>query len=109
MSTVPDFRIFVLGRLAGMRLSQRQFAIQVGLDSTTVSKILLGKRRAPLEDLDRWAEVLKVTAGERSDFDMAAALTHCPEVVIQYVKKLERLAEKPERLPARKGRSGRSR
>lgn len=91
---VPDFGSLVLAYLAEARLSQRQFARLIGRSQTSVSRILRGKRRAPMRSLSRWIKVLDLSATDAASLQLSAGMTHVPQVVRDYITHLERQASR---------------
>lgn len=49
-------------------MTQRGFAKLVGVDSGTLRAIISGKRKPKIEDLDPWADALKLRGAERMKF-----------------------------------------
>lgn len=67
-----------------LNLRQRAFADAVGLKSSgSVSKILNAIEIPPPigDDLERWAEVLKIPHSERKRFRLMAYCGHLPEAI----------------------------
>lgn len=55
-----------------------------------VAKVVSGKRSAPLERIDAWANALALSGDERETFLRLAYLSHAPERVRQMMADLER-------------------
>lgn len=56
--------------------SQRAFAARIGVTQAFVSHLLAGRRRPPLDDLDRWMRVLHLGTDDADALRLAAHLAH---------------------------------
>lgn len=80
-----EFGRWCKSRMELLDIRQRAFAKAVGLKSSgSVSKILNGTNAVPPplgDDLERWAEVLKIPTSERKRFRLMAYCGHLPESI----------------------------
>jgi transcriptional regulator with XRE-family HTH domain len=79
------------------RLSQSDFAASLGMSVSTFHGYLLGRNKPPLDELPRWAELLKLVEHDREQFLWLAHETHTPSVVWTKVNLLAKLLEHGER------------
>lgn len=83
--TGSEFGRWCKRRVEELDLRQRAFAKAVGLKSSgSVSKILNGTNAVPPplgDDLERWADVLKIPSSERKRFRLMAYCGHLPEAI----------------------------
>lgn len=79
------------------KLKQLPFAKKANTAQGFVSELLAGKKLAPLEKLDVWAEVLDLKGGDRAEFYRAAWLDHCPPEIADDYRRLRALVDKLER------------
>lgn len=90
-------------RLQAAGLSQRAFAMQVGLSQAYISKVVRGTRAVPYAGVERWADLLELAGDAREEFLLAADLTRTPKRVIELIERLRADDGMAQRL--RRGRS----
>jgi transcriptional regulator with XRE-family HTH domain len=87
--------------LAERGLSTRTAQPLLQLSYPMISQVCTGRRLPPLDRIEAWADALKITGDDRSDFLRAAYLAHAPEQVRHLVADLEtRIAALADRLTA---------
>jgi hypothetical protein len=69
-------------------LTSSEFAKRVRVGTSFVRWIMIGARPLPEKRIEPWADELHLTGKERERFLEAAYLTHCPEYVVNLVKRL---------------------
>ncbi len=74
-----DFGGYLAECLNAGKISQNHFAGLMGTSSGFVNMLISGQRRPPLEWLERWAEVLKLTGVRRQRFFDLAEIAHLPK------------------------------
>lgn len=80
----------LLERLWSARgLCQHSFAQALGISPGVVQFIRVGRRRPPLHDLERWAEVLALAGQEREVFLLIGRLEHAPAEVRTWIRALQ--------------------
>jgi transcriptional regulator with XRE-family HTH domain len=71
-------------------LSQRSLAAALGEPVPSVNAWVSGKTRPPLEDLETWADALRLSGEERAQFRWQALEGYCHEEVWERCRDLER-------------------
>ena len=71
-------------------LSAYAFAKKVKVGTSFIRWVMIGKKPVPERRIEAWADALELTGKERERFVEAAYLTHCPEFVVELVKRLRR-------------------
>lgn len=74
--------------LSGM--SRRAFASKAGTSAGFLTNICDGSRTPPLDRLNKWADLLKLSGSNRTEFMELAYLAHAPEEVRAMVGELRR-------------------
>lgn len=69
--------------------SATAFGARVGVNHTTISRIMRGMRQPDVEALDAWADALQLEGEERVAFVLAGELAHCPRGAVDYLLRLE--------------------
>jgi len=83
-------------------LSMNGFAKSVDAGSSSVSQIAGGIRTPPLDQIERWSDVLKLKGEKRAEFLEMACLEHCPDPIrSEYLRQraqIERLEQRIKKL-----------
>lgn len=79
MATEP-FRQLLDGHLTRLGMSRLAFATAVGTSSGNLTNIFKGRRRPPLTQLRKWADVLGLNDNDKREFLEAAASEHSPDL-----------------------------
>lgn len=92
-SSVPtdtEFPLSIKTVLLRQGQSQRQFALQVGVDPTFLNHVIKGKKLIPVRRIDDWANKLDLHGDELEAFLEAAYLSHTPVFIRNLIEKLRR-------------------
>jgi transcriptional regulator with XRE-family HTH domain len=71
-------------------MSQHQLAAAIGEPVSSINAWVAGKTRPPLEDLETWANALRLSTDERAQFRWHALEGYCHEEVWAKCARLER-------------------
>lgn len=77
-------------RRASPPLDQIEFAEQVEVSRSTMSRIALGQRPPDIDALDDWADRLGLSGEDREEFIVAGTLAHAPKPVLELFKGVQR-------------------
>jgi transcriptional regulator with XRE-family HTH domain len=94
----PAFGHLLAQHLATAGLSQRAFALRLGLTQAYISKVVHGRRAIPYAGIERWADLLGLAGAARDEFLLAGDLTQTPPRVRQLLDRL--LGSGNDRTPA---------
>ena len=68
------------------RLALKPFGELVGCSHTFISRVETGRRKPPMEMIDRWADVLKLSQAQRTALRIEAGLAFVPDSIREEVR-----------------------
>lgn len=78
LSGVQTFGGYLREAIRGARLTKTAFADQARISKSFVSDLIANRRTPPLEDVERWADVLSLRGAARERLLDLAVIAHVP-------------------------------
>jgi hypothetical protein len=88
-----SFRTLLIHHITLNRLTHAEIGKAVGRTQSGVTQVVLGKVKPPLDDLDLWANALRLAGSEREKFIKLAHLSHVSDYTANMIHELERTLE----------------
>lgn len=84
---LPAFGPLLAKSLIKSGISQKNFAMRVGLTQPYISLLVAGKRAIPYKGVEEWPGILGLSPAEAQEFLLAADLTRTPKRVLDWIGK----------------------
>jgi transcriptional regulator with XRE-family HTH domain len=80
-----DFADTLAHLIKGQEWSQNEAGPKLGVTGPFINQIIQGKRRPPLDQLDKWASIFGLSADEKRIFKMKAGLEHIKDATVRKI------------------------